>query len=153
MTPAEGSKGGTGIALYKGFVYAEMNDQIVRYAIGPDGLPSGKPQVVLSGMPLGGGHPMHPFAIDAQGRMFVDMGSATNSCQAQDRRAGVPGVFSAPSWFTTAPPALFTKIPGAADITRTLPVNVALGVFTSIGRTPAVTAYGIRKLICVGETK
>src|SRR5204863_8586338 len=91
VTPAEGSKGGTGLGLYKGAVYAEMNDQIVRYAIGPGGLPSGKPQVVVSGLPLGGDHPMHPFAIDARGRMFVDMGSATNSCQPQNRRAGVPG--------------------------------------------------------------
>src|SRR5450432_2241979 len=31
QTPAEGSKGGTGIGLYKGMVYAEMNDKIVRY--------------------------------------------------------------------------------------------------------------------------
>ena len=38
-----------------------------------------KPEVVLSGMPLGGDHPMHPFAINAKGQMFVDMGTATNS--------------------------------------------------------------------------
>jgi glucose/arabinose dehydrogenase/cytochrome c5 len=91
VTPAEGSKGGTGIGLYKNAVYAEMNDEIVRYALRPDGLPTGKPQVVLSGMPLGGDHPMHPFVINAKGQMFVDMGSATNSCQPQNRRAGVPG--------------------------------------------------------------
>lgn len=91
ITPAEGSKGGTGVGLYKGFVYAEMGDEIVRYPLGPDGLPSGKAQVVLSGMPLGGDHPMHPFAIDAKGQMFVDMGTATNSCQAQNRRSEIPG--------------------------------------------------------------
>jgi glucose/arabinose dehydrogenase/cytochrome c5 len=92
MTPAEGSKGGTGIGLYKGFVYAEMNDEIVRYplAAGSD-VPADKPQVVLSGMPLGGDHPMHPFVIDAKGQMFVDMGTATNSCQPKNRQPGVPG--------------------------------------------------------------
>jgi glucose/arabinose dehydrogenase len=92
MTPADGSKGGTGIGLYKGFVYAEMNDEIVRYplAAGSDAL-TRKPQVVLSGMPLGGDHPMHPFVIDAKGQMFVDMGTATNSCQPKNRQAGVPG--------------------------------------------------------------
>lgn len=91
-TPAEGSKGGTGIGLYKGFIYAEMNDEIVRYplAAGSDA-PAGKPQVVLSGMPLGGDHPMHPFAINAKGQMFVDMGTATNSCQPKNRQPGVPG--------------------------------------------------------------
>lgn len=91
-TPAEGSKGGTGVGLYKGFVYAEMNDQIVRYPIpAGGGAPTGKAQVVLSGMPLGGDHPMHPFAIDAKGQLFVDMGSATNSCQPRNRQPGVPG--------------------------------------------------------------
>ena len=91
LTPAEGSKGGTGIGLYKGFVYAEMGDEIVRYPLGAGGVPTGKPQVVLSGMPLGGDHPMHPFVIDAKGQLFVDMGSATNSCQPQNRKAEVPG--------------------------------------------------------------
>ena len=92
VTSAEGSKGGTGVGLYKGFVYAEMNDQIVRYRLtaGSD-IPTGRPQVVLSGMPLGGDHPMHPFAINAKGQMFVDMGSATNSCQPKNRQPGVPG--------------------------------------------------------------
>jgi hypothetical protein len=30
---ATGGAGGTGIALYKGFVYAEINDRIARYAL------------------------------------------------------------------------------------------------------------------------
>jgi glucose/arabinose dehydrogenase len=92
MTPAEGSKGGTGIGLYKNAVYAEMNDEIVRYplAAGSD-VPTGKPEVVVSGMPVTGDHPMHPFVIDANGQMFVDMGTATNSCQPKNRQPGVPG--------------------------------------------------------------
>ena len=91
-TTADGAAGGTGIALYKGFLYAEVNDRIVRYALTAGSIaPTGQPQVVLSGMPLGGDHPMHPFAINAQGSLFVDMGSATNSCQPKNRYAGVPG--------------------------------------------------------------
>ena len=91
VTPAEGSKGGTGIGLYKGFVYAEMNDKIVRYPLAGSVVPANKPEVVVSGMPLGGDHPMHPFAINAKGQMFVDMGTATNSCQPKNRVAGIPG--------------------------------------------------------------
>jgi glucose/arabinose dehydrogenase len=91
LTPGEGAKGGTGIGLYKGFVYAEDDDKILRYAIPAGGVPKGKPEVVVSGMPLGGDHPMHPFAIDAKGQMFVDMGSATNSCQPRNRASEVPG--------------------------------------------------------------
>ena len=84
--------GGTGIAYYKGAIYAEMSDRILRYPL-PAGaiLPNGPPQVVVSGLPLGGDHPMHPFAISAQGTLFVDVASATNSCQLQNRVANSPG--------------------------------------------------------------
>ena len=92
LTPAEGSKGGTGIGLYKGAVFAEMNDKIMRYPLGAgSAVPSAKPQVVVTGMPLGGDHPMHPFAINAKGQLFVDMGTATNSCQPKNRVPNIPG--------------------------------------------------------------
>lgn len=89
---AHGNAGGTGIALYNGYVYAETNDKIVRYKLPPNGLaPTGSPEVVVSGMPLSGDHPMHPMAIDNRGNMYVDMGSATNACQPQNRIPEVPG--------------------------------------------------------------
>jgi glucose/arabinose dehydrogenase len=47
--------------------------------------------VVLSGLPLTGDHPMHPFVIDSKGELFVDLGSATNSCQFQNRIPNSPG--------------------------------------------------------------
>src|SRR5271167_2461355 len=77
-----GSHGGTGIALYNGGLYAEVNDRIVRYAL-PAGViaPRAAPEVVVSGLPLTGDHPMHPFVIDGQGNLYVDLGSATNACQ------------------------------------------------------------------------
>jgi mono/diheme cytochrome c family protein len=34
---------------------------------------------------------MHPFQIDSKGDMYVDLGSATNSCQSQNRMPNVPG--------------------------------------------------------------
>lgn len=90
---AQGAAGGTGIALYDGAVYAEVNDRIVRYALAAgDIAPKSPPEVVVSGLPLTGDHPMHPFVIDAQGNLFVDLGSATNSCQAQNRMPVSPGL-------------------------------------------------------------
>ena len=95
QTAADGSAGGSGVAVYKGHVYAEVNDKIVRYALPAGGAaPTGNtPEVVLSGMPLGGNHPMHPFVIDSKGQIFVDMGSATNACQGEagDRKPDVMG--------------------------------------------------------------
>src|SRR6185503_15454373 len=92
-TVQTGGAGGTGIALYKGALYAEINDRIVRYAL-PNGAiaPTGAGEVIVSGMPLGGDHPMHPFAIDADGSMFVDMGTATNACQQENRTPKSPGI-------------------------------------------------------------
>jgi glucose/arabinose dehydrogenase/mono/diheme cytochrome c family protein len=88
----EGSAGGTGIALYKGALYAEENDRIVRYAlIAGSIVPTGNPDVIVSGMPLTGDHPMHPFIIDAKGNLFVDMGSATNACEVKNRMPGSVG--------------------------------------------------------------
>jgi len=83
-----GGHGGTGIALYKNAIYAESNDKIVRYALPADGsVPQGAAEIVLSGLPLTGDHPMHPIAIDSSGRLYVDLGTATNACQFQNRIA------------------------------------------------------------------
>jgi glucose/arabinose dehydrogenase/mono/diheme cytochrome c family protein len=87
-----GGAGGTGIALYKGSVYAEINDRIVRYSL-PAGsiVPQGPSTTVVSGLPLGGDHPMHPFLITTDGSMYVDVGTATNSCQLKNRTLQSPG--------------------------------------------------------------
>jgi glucose/arabinose dehydrogenase/mono/diheme cytochrome c family protein len=85
-TVRSGGAGGTGIGLYHDALYAEINDKIVRYAL-PAGsvVPPGPSQTVVSGLPLGGDHPMHPFTIDAAGLMYIDVGTATNACQALNR--------------------------------------------------------------------
>ena len=89
---ADGDHGGTGINLYNGKLYAETNDKIVRYDL-PAGtmVPTGQPETVVSGLPLTGDHPMHPFIIDATGALFVDLGTATNACQDQNRSLGSTG--------------------------------------------------------------
>ncbi|RTL84039.1 MAG: c-type cytochrome [Hyphomicrobiales bacterium] len=92
-TPVAGGSGGTGVALFDGALYAEEGDRILRYALSPgDIVPSEKPQTVISGLPLTGDHPMHPFAIDERGNLYLDSGSATNACQAQNRIPESPGL-------------------------------------------------------------
>ncbi len=90
---ATGGHGGTGIGLYNGGLFAESNDRIVRYPLADNEIiPKGKPETIISGLPLSGDHPMHPFAIDASGGLFVDLGSATNACQAKNRMPRAPGL-------------------------------------------------------------
>jgi glucose/arabinose dehydrogenase len=89
---AQGSAGGTGIRIYNGGLFAEQNDKIIRYPLPANGfVPSEQPHIIVSGLPLTGDHPMHPFVIDAEGHLFVDLGSATNSCQKENRIANSPG--------------------------------------------------------------
>ena len=91
-TVQSGGAGGTGIGIYQGWLYAELNDKIVKYPLKKGSvLPGEASQVVVSGLPLGGDHPMHPFAIDANGEMYVDVASATNSCQEKNRTLKSPG--------------------------------------------------------------
>lgn len=88
-----GATGGTGIALYKDGLFVEEGDRILRYTLAPGQIvPTAPPTVVVSGLPLTGDHPMHPFIIDAKGNLFVDLGSATNSCQAENRIRGSRGL-------------------------------------------------------------
>ena len=93
-TVQSGGAGGTGIGLYKGSIYAESNDRIVRYSLpaGSSIMPRDPPDTIVSGLPLGGDHPMHPFIINAEGAMYVDVASATNSCQPQNRTPKSPGM-------------------------------------------------------------
>ena len=85
-TAQTGGRGGTGIGMYNGSLFAESNDRIVRYSLPSDAiLPSGPADTVVSGLPLSGDHPMHPFVINAEGTMYVDVASATNSCQLKNR--------------------------------------------------------------------
>lgn len=87
-----GGAGGTGIGMYQGSIFAEINDRIVRYTLSGDAIvPVGSAETVVSGLPLGGDHPMHPFIINAKGSMFIDVATATNACQLKNRTLKSPG--------------------------------------------------------------
>ena len=85
--------GGTGIFLYKDWLYVESRGQIIRYPR-KDGEVAlqGAPETILKDLPIDGNHTARSFAIDAQGNLFVDLGSATNSCQQNDRIKESPGL-------------------------------------------------------------
>jgi glucose/arabinose dehydrogenase/mono/diheme cytochrome c family protein len=92
-TIQSGGAGGTGIGMFGGAIYAEINDKIVRYTLPAGSItPQAAPVTVVSGLPLGGDHPMHPFAIDTDGSLYVDVATATNACQPQNRTPKSPGL-------------------------------------------------------------
>jgi len=91
-TVQSGGAGGTGIGIYKQAIYAEINDRIARYSLSAGSIvPTASAETIVSGLPLSGDHPMHPFIIDARGSMYVDVATATNSCQVKNRTLESPG--------------------------------------------------------------
>ena len=91
-TVQSGGAGGSGIAMYKGAIYAEINDRIARYSLSPGSIVSKDAgETVVSGLPLTGDHPMHPFIIDGKGNLFVDVASPSNACQEKNRIPGSLG--------------------------------------------------------------
>ncbi|MDT0187976.1 PQQ-dependent sugar dehydrogenase [Microbacterium sp. ARD31] len=91
-TTKTGSAGGTGLEIHDGKLYAEMDDKIVRFTLPTDRIaPMGDPEVIVSGIPSTGDHPMHPFTIGKDGGLYIGVGSATNSCQPKNRMTGIKG--------------------------------------------------------------
>ncbi len=91
-TAQTGGRGGTGIAIYKDAIYAESNDRIMRYTLAAGSIvPAAAGAAIVSGLPLTGDHPMHPFFIDSDGNMYVDVASPSNACQEKNRVPGSPG--------------------------------------------------------------
>jgi glucose/arabinose dehydrogenase len=85
--------GNTGVGLANGYLYVDEGTRIVRFAR-PDSqlLPTAKAEVVVQGIPLDPGHRARNFAIGTDGALYMNVGSATNSCQRKDRANESPGI-------------------------------------------------------------
>jgi glucose/arabinose dehydrogenase len=98
-----GTTGGNGIAWSNGHLYFAPNDRVVRYAFSGDELvPTAAPETIVSGLPVGGDHPRKSIAINNNGDLFVNHGSASNSCQVANRQLESPGVDPCPELATRA---------------------------------------------------
>ena len=63
-----------------------------RYALTKGELvPAGKRETVVSGFPMERQHADKTFALDGNGRLYVNIGAPSNSCQQNDRQEGSPG--------------------------------------------------------------
>jgi glucose/arabinose dehydrogenase len=82
-----GTIGNTGVALANGFLYVDEGKQLVRYARSDTALvPEGKREVVVADIAFTpNGHRARNFAIASDGALYLNVGSATNSCQKKDR--------------------------------------------------------------------
>ena len=87
-----GDRGETGIGIYNGHLYVDQQDRIVRWPLdSASPIPTGKMEVVVSGIPARPGHLARNFTIDQNGTLYLNVGSATNACQPKDRQPDMPG--------------------------------------------------------------
>jgi glucose/arabinose dehydrogenase len=83
---------GTGLEIYKNYLYFSSDTSIHRYKLTPGELiPQGEPEMIVSGFPVERQHAVKPFAFDNVGNIYVNVGAPSNACQEQDRTKGSPG--------------------------------------------------------------
>jgi glucose/arabinose dehydrogenase len=98
-----GPTGGTSVAIHNGQLFFAPNDRVLRYTFSGDELvPTGGEATVVSGLPADGDHPRKAIAFDDDGNLFVNIASASNSCQEENREDGSPGVDPCPELDTRA---------------------------------------------------
>ena len=88
---------GTEVRLYKHWLYASDDVGVYRYAFKKGDLaPSGKKETVVSQFPKERQHADKTFALDPNGKLYVNVGAPSNSCQEKDRQEGSLGMNPCP---------------------------------------------------------
>ena len=88
-----GPGGGNDVDIHEGYVYLALDDRILRWPLVPGTLvPEGQPETVVADLPDGGNHTAKSIAFGPGNSMYVNIGSASNSCQRADRVPRSPGV-------------------------------------------------------------
>jgi len=89
--------GGSGLAWDDGRLYFGANDRVLRFRLPAGDLtPSGGGDVVVAGLPNTGDHISKTVVVKDHRQLFVNIGSASNSCQVANRVLQSPGVFPCP---------------------------------------------------------
>jgi glucose/arabinose dehydrogenase len=83
---------GTGIQLFKSWLYVSDNVGVYRYPLRKGALgPAGPKETVVAGFPMERQHADKTFALDKKGTLYVNVGAPSNSCQEKDRQEGSLG--------------------------------------------------------------
>jgi glucose/arabinose dehydrogenase len=103
QSPFSAGLGGSGITWADGQLYFGANDRVLRYAM-PTGqlAPAGDAAVVVSGLVTTGDHISKTVVFADEQTLFVNMGSASNACQVDNRQLESPGQSPCPELATRA---------------------------------------------------
>ncbi len=81
----------TGIELHNGYLYVATVTTVVRYKYTPGKEITGDPETIVTALPEQRMHEDKGITFDGKGSLYINVGAPSNACQAQDRRAKVPG--------------------------------------------------------------
>jgi glucose/arabinose dehydrogenase len=88
---------GNGIGIHNGYLYWASDTSVVRFRmIKGSLLPDQNPETVVTGLPIQHEHEAKSITFDDAGNMYVNIGAPSNSCQADDRTKGSPGMSPCP---------------------------------------------------------
>jgi glucose/arabinose dehydrogenase len=89
-------RGGNGIAWQNGRLFFAQNDRILDFRI-PTGemMPREAPEILVGGLPNVGDHNAKTV-VPSGNHVYVNIGSASNACQVENRVPGSPGVDPCP---------------------------------------------------------
>ncbi len=84
---------GTGIAVYKEYLYASSDSSVYRYKIesGAKTIDEKKREVIVKNLPYRPQHEAKSITLDNEGKLYVNIGAPSNACQEKDRTKGSPG--------------------------------------------------------------
>jgi glucose/arabinose dehydrogenase len=87
---------GTGIAIYNDYLYASSDLAVFRYPIGKEGIDESKVETIVKDLSYDHQHEAKSITIDAKGKLYVNIGAPSNSCQEEDRKKGSMGIDPCP---------------------------------------------------------
>lgn len=96
VTKSYGDFTGTGIALYKNYLYASSDSVVFRYPLTPAGIDESKLDTIVNGLPFNRQHGAKNIVIDENGKLYVNIGAPSNACQEIDRTKGSKGMEPCP---------------------------------------------------------
>ena len=78
-------------------MYASSDDNVYRYKLGQDGaVDTSSVQMIITGLINKKQHSAKAITLDDAGNIYVNIGAPSNSCQADDREPGSPGMNPCP---------------------------------------------------------
>ncbi len=93
-----GNFGGTGVHLWKGYLYTASNSEIFRYKLNANEevIDPAAPETIVTGLVDKGTHETKSIMMDNAGNMYIPIGAPSNSCQQKDRQKGSLGIPGCP---------------------------------------------------------